>query len=181
MPTSNDKSAYLVEDVTPYDFATIYNILPLWTASSPIDGTGQTIAIAGTSAINIGNDIVNANGENDVATFRSIFGLPAYSTNQLTIVSGNSQPLTVCTSTSSTALCGINDLTENSLDVEWAGSIAKGANIVLVASYPASSSDDNLYDSERYIVNNKTTNIMSVSYGMCELFNGTAGNVMALQ
>src|SRR5437879_13827879 len=29
----------------PYDFATIYNVLPLWNAASPIDGTGQTIAI----------------------------------------------------------------------------------------------------------------------------------------
>ena len=38
---------YTVEDVTPYDFATIYNVLPLWNAG--IDGTGQTIAIAGTS------------------------------------------------------------------------------------------------------------------------------------
>ena len=50
--------------------------------------------------------------------------------------------------------CGIDDLTENSLDVEWSGSVAKNAQIVLVSSYPASASDDNLYDSESYIVNN---------------------------
>ena len=42
---------YLIEDVTPYDFATIYNVLPLWNANPPIDGTGQVIAIAGTSDI----------------------------------------------------------------------------------------------------------------------------------
>jgi subtilase family serine protease len=177
VPASGSNRAYLVEDVTPYDFATIYNILPLWNASTAIDGTGQTIAIAGTSAINAGTSVTGANGVNDVATFRSIFGLPAYSANQFTMISGNSQPLTVCTSTSSSALCGINELTEDTLDVEWAGSIAKGANIVLVASYPASSSDDNLYDSESYIVNNKTASILSVSYGQCELSNGTAGNI----
>jgi len=168
VPASGGNSAYLVEDVAPYDFATIYNILPLWNAGTPIDGTGQTIAIAGTS------DILLA----DVNTFRSTFGLPAYtSSNQPKVVSGNSQPLTVCTSTSSTALCGIDDLIENSLDVEWAGSIAKGANIVLVASYPVSASDDNLYDSESYIVNKHTASIMNVSYGECELDNGTATNV----
>jgi hypothetical protein len=168
VPASGGNSAYMVEDVSPYDFAIIYNILPLWKASTPIDGTGQTIAIAGTSNIEL----------SDVTTFRSTFGLPAYtSSNQPKVVSGNSQPLTVCTSTSSTTLCGIDDLIENSLDVEWAGSIAKGANIILVASYPASASDDNLYDSESYIVNNKTASIVNVSYGECELFVGTTGNV----
>src|SRR6266446_4253055 len=37
----------------PYDFATIYNVLPLWSATSPIDGTGQTIAIVGRTNINV--------------------------------------------------------------------------------------------------------------------------------
>ena len=166
VPAGTDTNAYLVEDVVPYDFATIYNVLPLWNAGTPIDGTGQTIAIAGTSSIDF----------SDVTTFRSTFGLPAYtSENQPTAISGNKQPLTVCSD--STSLCTTDDLIENTLDVEWSGSIAKGANIVLVASYPASSSDDALYDSENYIVQNKTANIMNVSYGGCELSNGTAGNV----
>jgi hypothetical protein len=183
VPASGSSDAYLVEDVTPYDFATIYNVLPLWNASTPIDGTGQTIAIAGTSDICLGQDdanCLNTSGgyNNDVSAFRAAFGLPAYTAaNQPNVVSGNSQPLTVCASTDTTQPCNIDDLIENSLDVEWSGSIAKGANIVLVASYPASASDDNLYDSESYIVNNQTASIMSVSYGLCELFNGTAGNV----
>jgi subtilase family serine protease len=168
-------SPYLVEDVDPFDFATIYNILPLWNAGTPIDGSGQTIAIAGTSSI----------VPQDVATFRSFFGLPAIdisgspgkNTPAFTMISGNSQPLTKCTSTSSTAVCGQSDLIENSLDVEWAGAVAKGANIVLVSSYPASTSDDGLYDSESYIINNHTADIMNISYGQCELGNGTAGNV----
>jgi subtilase family serine protease len=160
-------SPYLVEDVAPYDFATIYNILPLWNAG--IDGTGQTIAIAGTSDID----------PNDVATFRNFFGLPTGNAVNTPIrISGNSQPLTVCSNTSLTALCGQGDLVENSLDVEWSGSVAKNAQIVLVASYvPPGSTDDGLYDSESYIVNNLTARIMNVSYGECELGNGTAGNV----
>jgi len=157
-------SPYLVEDVAPYDFATIYNVLPLWNAGT--DGTGQTIAIAGTSSIKL----------SDVATFRSTFGLPA---NVPTIVSGNGTTPTVCTASASstTATCTIDDEIENALDVEWSGAVAKGANIILVTSAAKSSSDDALLDSEQYIVNNKTANIMNVSYGECELGMGTASNV----
>ena len=51
----------------PTDFATIYNVLPLWQASQAIDGTGQTIAIVAASNINV----------QDVRDFRNLFGLPA--------------------------------------------------------------------------------------------------------
>jgi hypothetical protein len=172
-------SPYLEEDVAPFDFAAIYNVLPLWNAG--IDGTGQTIAIAGTSDID----------PTDVATFRNFFGLPTSIPADTPIrVRGNSEPLTVCTDTTGnvpypTNPCEQGDLIENTLDVEWSGSVAKNAQIVLVASYPSSDTDDNLYDSESYIVNNVGTatspvfgaHIMNVSYGLCELGNGTAGNV----
>jgi hypothetical protein len=180
VPANGSIPAYLVEDVGPYDFATIYNILPLWNATTPIDGTGQTIAIAGTSDIEVGQSKTEtgASGVNDIATFRTFFGLPTNKAVNTPIrISGNSQPLTVCSSTVSAPLCTTSDLLENSLDVEWAGSVARNAQIVLVASYPESAMDDNLYDSESYIVNNLTARIMNVSYGLCELANGTAGNV----
>ncbi|HEY1903173.1 MAG TPA: protease pro-enzyme activation domain-containing protein [Terracidiphilus sp.] len=169
---------YLVEDVGPYDFATIYNILPLWNATAPIDGAGQTIAIAGTSDIEVGQAATEtgASGSNDIATFRTFFGLPTTkAVNTPKRISGNSQPLTVCSGVAT--LCTTDDLLENTLDVEWSGSVARNAQIVLVASYPASATDDGLYDSESYIVNNLTARIMNVSYGECELYNGTAGNV----
>jgi subtilase family serine protease len=174
---------YLVEDVGPWDFATIYNVTPLWNAG--IDGTGQTIAIAGTSAIDIGEtNVTGSNGLNDVTTFRTFFDLPTnHSWNQPIQVSGNNSPLTVCDGVPT--LCSLDDLLENSLDVEWSGSVAKNAQIVLVASYPTSTTDDALYDSESYIVDNVgnssspvySVHIMNVSYGECELGLGTAGNV----
>ena len=164
---------YLVEDVDPWDFATIYNILPLWNASSPINGAGQTIAIAGTSDVN----------QTDIATFRNFFGLPPYnSNNQPQII----HPLAtgddpgVCISTLPGAPCTIDDLLENSLDVEWSGSIAPAAQIILVNGVSQSATDDNLYDAEDYIVQNVdmlNARIINVSYGQCELMNGTAGNV----
>jgi subtilase family serine protease len=166
VPASGGNAAYLVEDLAPYDFATIYNVLPLWSAG--IDGTGQTIAIAGTSSINLA----------DVSNFRTTFGLPTSNpANTPILQSGNSQPLTMCTSASSTAACTVSDLVENSLDVEWSGAVAQNAQIILVSSSAASLSDDTLYDSESYIVHNLTAHIMNVSYGQCELYNGTAGNV----
>ncbi len=169
-------SPYLVEDVSPWDFATIYNVTGAWNAG--IDGTGQTIAIAGTSDIEVGQTgETGANGNNDIATFRNYFDLPTNNSwNTPKRISGNSQPLTVCSS-STGLLCGQGDLIENTLDVEWSGAVAKNAQIVLVSSYPASASDDNLYDSESYIVNNVTARIMNVSYGECELEEGTGGNV----
>jgi subtilase family serine protease len=158
-------NAYLVEDVTPYDFAAIYNVLPLWNAATPIDGTGQTIAIAGTSRI------VQA----DLTSFRSIFGLPAGPALQ-TIV-GNAFDPGVCTGT--TGICTVDDQTENALDVEWSGAVAKGAQIVLVASgynSPTSPTNDAVYDSSNYVIQHNTAKILNVSYGLCELFLGTGGN-----
>ena len=50
----------------PYDLATIYDVSPLWTAPTPIDGTGQTIAIVGETDINPA----------DWTAFWNMFGVP---------------------------------------------------------------------------------------------------------
>ena len=149
-----------LEDVAPYDFAKIYNVLPLWQAAQPIDGAGQTIAIAGTS------NVVPA----DIAAFRKAFGLPV---NAPKVIVTNSDPGT-CQSLDSSCL---GDLIENSLDVEWSGAVAKGAQIVLVTSSAATPSTDALYLSESYAVSHKTAPILNVSYGSCETALGTTGNI----
>lgn len=93
----------------PYDFATIYNVLPLWNAG--IDGTNQTIAIVGQSNIQL----------QDVRNFRSLFGLPAKDP-VIIIPPGNNDPgLT-------------DDEVEADLDVEWSGAVAKNAQIIFVTS-----------------------------------------------
>jgi hypothetical protein len=153
--------SYLEEDVAPYDFATIYNVLPLWNAG--ITGSGQSIAIAGTSKINL----------NDVTTFRTAFGLPAGLTPQQIDTNGLA---TECTSSS--GACTSSDLAENSLDVEWSGAVATGAQIVLVVTgQNKAGTVDTLYDSANYVVENLTAKILNVSYGECELGLGTSGNV----
>ncbi len=66
-----------MEDVTPYDFATIYNVLPLWNAG--INGTGVSIAISGASDITL----------SDVAKFQSAFALPS---NPPTVIHNGADP-----------------------------------------------------------------------------------------
>jgi hypothetical protein len=170
---TTDQYGDYIEDVGPWDFAAIYNVTPLWNAQTPIDGTGQTIAIAGTSDINLA----------DVAAFRQDFDLPtsgaANTPQQMKGVNGHDPGM--CTaSSSSTSLCTIGDLEENTLDVEWSGAVARNAQIILVTSGyndPTNPTNDPVYDSSQYVVNNKIAPVLNVSYGLCELGEGTAGNV----
>jgi subtilase family serine protease len=135
--------------VGPYDFAAIYNVLPLWNAG--IDGTGQTIAVVGKSNINI----------QDIRDFRALFGIPV-SDPVVIIPPGDSDPgLTA-------------DETEAVLDIEWSGAVAKNATIKFVTA--ASSATDGAILSASYVVNTNVAPIMSVSFGECEFGLGASGN-----
>ena len=134
--------------VAPYDFATIYDLLPLWKAG--LDGSGQTVAIVGETDINL----------NDPEQFRAFMGLPV--NNPIVTIAGidpGVQP----------------DEIESDLDVEWAGAIAKGAQINLVSS-ASTETTQGIDLSAFYIIDNNLAPVMSESYGGCELANGTAGN-----
>jgi subtilase family serine protease len=135
-------------DIAPYDFATIYNLLPLWNAG--IDGTGVTIAISGETDIQM----------SDVEAFRSMFGLPV---NDPVFVPNGLDP-------------GVQgDESEADIDVQWSGAVAKGATIDFVIS--ASTETTSGVDlSAVYIVEQNLAPIMSESYGECELGLGTTGN-----
>ncbi len=146
--TYGDNSGFTHEDITPYDFATIYNVLPVWNAG--IKGSGQTIAISGVSDVNL----------SDIATFQASFGLP---NNPPTIIHNGADP------------GEDGGRGENTLDVEWSGAVAPAAKIVMVVTNStATTFGGQLSDS--YIVDNKTATVMSASYGTCELNLGTSGN-----
>jgi hypothetical protein len=132
----------------PMDFATIYNVLPLW--NNNVTGAGVTIAVVGETNIN----------PLDVAEFRSMFGLPASAPN---IILNGPDP-------------GINgDEIEADLDVQWAGAVAKGATIDLVVSETTEMSQG-VDLSALYIVDNNLAPILSESYGTCEAELGVGGN-----
>lgn len=137
--------------VSPGDFATIYDLNPLYSAS--IDGTGVTIAIVGRT---------NPSGLlSAVSTFQGDMGLP-------------SKPPNVIVNTNPGDLGGGED-DEAELDVEWSGAVAKGATIDFVVS-ASTGSTDGVDLSAQYIVDNDLAPIMSTSFGSCEQSMGTAEN-----
>jgi subtilase family serine protease len=127
--------------IVPSDFATIYNITPLWSAG--IDGSGETIAIANDSNVNL----------SDVSSFRSLMGLPAKS------------PQVILAAGADPGLSG--DESEAVLDVEWSGAVAKNATIDLVIA-PSSNTSFGGDIAAQYIIDNNLAPILSYSFGAPE-------------
>jgi uncharacterized protein (TIGR03437 family) len=124
-------------NIAPNDFSTIYNVNPLYSAG--IDGTGQTLVIAGQTRINL----------SDIRQFRSEYGLPAQDP-QIVFVPGSRDP-------------GLSssDLPEADLDLEWSGAVARGATIVYVYAW-------DVMAAVQYAVDQDLAPVISVSYGFCE-------------
>jgi subtilase family serine protease len=148
-----------VYGVTPYDFATIYNVLPLWNASTPIDGTGQTIAIVGQTDIN----------PSDFVNFRKLFNLPLGNTATPT----GTQYLNIIYNGPNPGVTA--DEGEADIDTQWSAAVAKGATIDYVVSQGTEVTQGTDL-SAIYIVNNNLAPVMSYSYGQCELILGNSGN-----
>jgi uncharacterized protein (TIGR03437 family) len=102
-PDYNSGSSHYL---APADFATIYDIGPLYQAG--IDGTGQNIAVVGESDVPI----------SDIRSFRTRFGLPANDPKM--VLYGGADP----GYTSSQI--------EGDLDLEWAGAVAPKATIYYI-------------------------------------------------
>ena len=139
--------------IGPADFATIYNVLPLWNGSPApvIDGTGQTIGIIGETDVDM----------KDIESFRSLFGLPA---NDPVVVLDGPDPGIVP-----------GDETESDLDLQWSGAVARGATIKFITS--ATTNNTLGVDlSAQYAVDHNVAPVLSESYGICEAALGTAGN-----
>jgi uncharacterized protein (TIGR03437 family) len=96
--------------LAPDDFATIYDITPMY--SSGINGAGVKIAIVGQTQIRT----------SDITNFWNTFGIKTTTLVQ-TLVPGSVNP-------------GISqgDVDESALDIEWSGAVARGATIEFVYS-----------------------------------------------
>lgn len=151
IPYGNDQ-IYLL---APYDFAKVYNLEPLWNAG--LDGTGQTIVIVARSNVNPA----------DIDVFRAQFGLPEKKLNVIL-------PTGVDPGTGDVS-GRYGDEGETDLDVQWAGAVAKGATIDLVAT-PITNVTDGVVLSAIYAIQENLAPIMSVSYGMCEFDLQGSGN-----
>ena len=133
----------------PADFATIYNVKPLYAAG--IDGTGESIAIVSRSSL--ADPQYNIDGIQDVRDFRNVMGLPPNDPQM--IINGDDPQVQ-----------SYDDTLEALLDVTWAGAVAPGAHIIAVASQ--SNFADGVDISAAYIVDHNLAPIMSTSFGSCE-------------
>jgi uncharacterized protein (TIGR03437 family) len=123
--------------LAPNDLATIYNFLPLY--GGGIDGSGQKIAIAGQTQIDL----------SDIRQFRSNYNLPA-SDPQIVLVPNTRDP-------------GVSqdDLPEADLDVEWSGAVARNATIIYIYA-------GEVMQAVQYAIDQNLAPVISTSYGSCE-------------
>jgi subtilase family serine protease len=152
--TGKIEGPYGLHFMGPADFATIYNLKPLYAAG--IDGTGESIAIVTRSSLvdpNYGVDNIQ-----DIRDFRNVMGLPPNDPQM--IINGDDPQVQ-----------SGNDEIEAVLDITWAGAVAPGAQIIAVASQ--SNFADGVDISAAYIVDHNLAPIMSTSFGNCEQNLGT--------
>jgi uncharacterized protein (TIGR03437 family) len=126
------------ECIAPADFATIYDVNPLY--NSGINGTGQKLAIVGQTEIN----------PNDISTFRAAFSLPTSLPTMIQVPNDAPNPAV-----------SVGDLPEADLDLELSGAVARNATILYVYS-------NNVEDSVEYAIDQNLAPVVSMSYGQCE-------------
>jgi len=143
-------------DEAPSDFATIYNVTPLYKATKPITGKGQTVVVLEIS------DIQPA----DVATFRKAFGLSSFSGTFSQIHPGPG-----CIDPDKNGEEG-----EAALDAEWAGAIAPDATVELASCADTATNFGAFQAAQNLLDSASPPPIMSLSFGGCETAQGPAGN-----
>ena len=142
--TSSQTSSHFL---TPKDLATIYDVSPVYTAG--FDGTGQTIAVIGQSAISL----------SDIEHFQAAAGVAVHDPQQI-LMPGTG---------TSTAVTG--DQAESDLDLEYTSSLAPGATIKFV--YTGNSKNFNAFNALQYVIENNLATVISSSYGDCEIDLGS--------
>jgi subtilase family serine protease len=150
------------EPVAPGDVQTIYNVTPLLGAS--VAGAGQTIAVLENSDL-FSND--------DFASFRHAFGLDAAFPHGNLVVA-HPQPASGATNCVDPGATG-NEV-EATLDVEWSSALAPDATIVLAACAGLDLADGVVMAGVNLVNSAAPPTVISISYGVCEVENGAAGN-----
>jgi subtilase family serine protease len=153
-----------LNDVSPADFAVIYNLNPLRALSTPITGAGQTIVVLEDTDMNAA----------DWNTFRTAFGLSSFTGTLEQIHPGppaGVKRLKKCKDP------GINiDESEAALDTEWSAAVAPDAAIELASCPSTKVTFGGLIAAQNLLNSASPPPIISVSYGECEAQLGKSGN-----
>lgn len=148
--TLNDQSS-VDHAVGPYDFAIIYDLLPLW--QQGFTGKGITIATVEDS---------NMATPQDWTSFRQTFGLTGFTQGNFQQVYPN------CTNPGANG-----DEIEAALDVEWASAAAPDASVELSACADTRTTSG-LDLAILNLIDTAPPDIISDSYGLCETITGSA-------
>jgi subtilase family serine protease len=143
--------------VGPYDFATIYDLLPLWKRGF----TGKGITIAAIEDTNMLHP-------SDWNTFRSTFGMTGFKDGNFTQVYPQAKGQPTCTNPGQNG-----DEIEAALDVEWASASAPDANVELVACANTNTTSG-LDTAILNLLDTHSPDIITDSYGLCETITGAA-------
>ena len=143
--------------IAPYDFAAIYDSIPLYSDGSNLEGgLGVNIAIVARSNIDL-SDI------SKLADNSTNFGIAVPQ-----VITPYDDPGVDCLqSNPNFGLTGCGDWLETTLDVTRAGSVAPQAGVILVP-VASTRTTDGLVLSAQYIVDNNVAQIVSLSYSECE-------------
>jgi subtilase family serine protease len=147
---SYQDDSYSYAFMTPRDFATIYNSLPLWNASKPVVGSGVTIAVIGD------NDVKS----DDITTYQSTFGLQVRAPTIELVGSdpgGSSETSTVA--------------------LEMASAAAPGASLELVV--PAGGATlPSVLTAVQYAMDKNNAAVVVFPYFACERILGSSNNAL---
>jgi subtilase family serine protease len=171
---------------SPAAIENAYNVTPLLTATPPINGSGQTIVLVDS----FGSDTI----ANDLNVFDTAFGLP-HMCGEANVTCTAGMPtfsrLAVqgSPSTNPTANGHQADRSawalEVSLDVEWAHSVAPGANILLVTTPTAETLGvqgfPTMMDAEQYVVDHRLGSVISQSFASAEEAFGSTQSLLNLR
>lgn len=135
-----------VHAVTPGDLATIYNAAPLYTAAPAINGTGSTLAVVARSNVAPG----------DVSAFRNNFAVSGPTPN---IILNGPDPGVITNN---------GEDVEATLDISYANALAQQATVHFVVSRTTNTADG-VDLSEMYIIDNNLGDVMTESFGGCEV------------
>ncbi len=125
----------------PSDFATIYDLNPLYAAGINGSGVGISVIEWCTMDVSLAGTFWGIEGLSQTSNWYWDYGSPPQ--------------------------CSASDFTEVYLDYEWSGAVAPQAKIWLVSS-GASDETTRLLDAVTGVVNNQFTPVITMSYSVCE-------------
>ncbi len=153
----------------PEEIETAYHEGPLFARG--VDGRGQTIVIVDS----FGSPTIKS----DLASFDRAYGLPAPPSFQIIQPAGRVPPFNINNSDE------VGWAGETTLDVEWAHSVAPGANILLVET-PVSETEGTagfpqIVEAENYVIDHHMGDVISQSFSATEETFPTAHSLLDLR